>query len=165
MSTNPFSCGGQVDSLDDTVRLKIKSIDGKEVICGPFDNLDVEELIKHCQPAPFGDLKTQQTVFDPSVRVAFECDASKLVASSDSNPQIELGRLVSSLSKTLREIFFQDKDTYVQLLPYKLNVYSPGGFFKQHVDAPTDPEKMVGTLVLCLPTPHKGLAIALKEFS
>ena len=38
---------------------------------------------------------------------------------------------------------------------YKLNVYSGGGFFKSHVDSPSGNE-MIGTLVLCLPSPHKG---------
>jgi hypothetical protein len=32
------------------------------------------------------------------------------------------------------------------LKPYKLNIYGPGGFFKGHVDTPTNPEQMIGTL-------------------
>ena len=38
---------------------------------------------------------------------------------------------------------------------YKVNVYSEGGFFKPHADSPSGDE-MIGTLVLCLPSPHKG---------
>ena len=38
---------------------------------------------------------------------------------------------------------------------YKVNVYSEGGFFKPHADSPCGDE-MIGTLVLCLPSPHKG---------
>ena len=44
---------------------------------------------------------------------------------------------------------------YEKLDPYKVNVYNEGGFFKPHADSPSGDE-MIGTLVLCLPTPHKG---------
>ena len=40
----------------------------------------------------------------------------------------------------------------VELVPYKLNVYGPGGFFKGHVDTPTNSKKMIGTLVVALPS-------------
>lgn len=38
---------------------------------------------------------------------------------------------------------------------YKLNMYSKGGFFQPHVDSPAEDE-MIGTLVVCLPSYHKG---------
>jgi hypothetical protein len=37
----------------------------------------------------------------------------------------------------------------------KLNIYGPGGFFKSHVDA-AHSANQVGTVVVCLPSPHKG---------
>ena len=37
----------------------------------------------------------------------------------------------------------------------KLNIYGKGGFFKPHVDSPSS-DSMIGTLVICLPSPHKG---------
>lgn len=43
----------------------------------------------------------------------------------------------------------------VKLDPYKVNVYGEGGFFKPHVDNPSD-HNMIGSLVICLPSPHKG---------
>jgi hypothetical protein len=44
----------------------------------------------------------------------------------------------------------------VSLQPYKINIYGEGGFFKRHVDTPREVEKMIGTLVVCLPSKHEG---------
>jgi hypothetical protein len=44
----------------------------------------------------------------------------------------------------------------ISLLPYKINVYGEGGFFKRHVDSPRDVKNMIGTLVVCLPSEHEG---------
>ena len=37
-----------------------------------------------------------------------------------------------------------------------LNVYGPGGYFKQHKDAPVSGDKSFGTLVLGLPSQFRG---------
>lgn len=45
----------------------------------------------------------------------------------------------------------------IYLVPYKVNVYGVGGFFKPHVDTPTvDAARMVGTVVVALPTAFEG---------
>jgi predicted 2-oxoglutarate/Fe(II)-dependent dioxygenase YbiX len=45
----------------------------------------------------------------------------------------------------------------VDFVPCKLNVYGPGGFFKAHVDTPAiDAAKMLGTVVICLPSKFEG---------
>lgn len=51
-------------------------------------------------------------------------------------------------------------------VPYKLNVYGKGGFFKSHVDSPTEPG-MIGTVVVALPSEHEGgeLIVDKKEIS
>jgi hypothetical protein len=56
------------------------------------------------------------------------------------------------LKEKIEKDFIRDK---VKLHFYKLNVYGKGGFFKPHVDTPVHPSLMVGTLVVCLPTPHQ----------
>ena len=43
----------------------------------------------------------------------------------------------------------------VKLHPYKVNIYGEEGFFKPHVDNPSD-HNMMGTLVICLPSSHKS---------
>ena len=53
----------------------------------------------------------------------------------------------------------------VQLKPYKINVYGPGGFFTEHVDTPIDPVAMIGTVVVCLPSEHKGTLKMMSGFS
>ena len=44
---------------------------------------------------------------------------------------------------------------HIDLKRNKLNIYRKGGFFKSHVDTPSH-DNMIGTLVVCLPSPHKG---------
>lgn len=39
-----------------------------------------------------------------------------------------------------------------------MNIYQKGGFFKSHVDTPKG-GNMIGSLVICLPCPHKGGAL------
>ncbi len=45
---------------------------GKMVKSWPLDKVVVEELLPFCSAAAFGDLKTQTTVVDPSVRLAYD---------------------------------------------------------------------------------------------
>jgi len=45
-------------------------------------------------------------------------------------------------------------------VPYKLNVYGPGGFFKPHVDTPSlSAARMIGTAVVVLPCAFSGGAL------
>ena len=44
----------------------------------------------------------------------------------------------------------------------QLNVYCEGDFFKSHIDTPHGTD-MLGTLVLCLPSPHTGGALTIKH--
>lgn len=51
--------------------------------------------------------------------------------------------------------FEQEKSRKVYAELYKLNCYSPGGFFKSHKDTPRA-ANMLGSLVVNLPTVHSG---------
>ena len=44
----------------------------------------------------------------------------------------------------------------------QLNVYCEGDFFKSHIDTPHGTD-MLGTLILCLPSPHTGGALTVKH--
>ncbi|RYY34179.1 hypothetical protein EON62_03520, partial [archaeon] len=73
-----FACGGTVTKENDiptrttTYHLQVLQ-DGKVVKAWPLSELlPVEEILPFCSLAGFGDLKTQTTVVDPSVRTAFE---------------------------------------------------------------------------------------------
>ena len=145
-----FCCGGSLRPSDmEKWVLKVKPTNSEadkdhwEEFKLP--NLSLDELLKYCNPAPFGDLKEMKTVLDPQVRLAYEIESARF----------QMYRFPGDLSI---EAHIEDKLTpgrRVDLKPYKVNVYGEGGFFKPHVDSPSD-DNMIGTLVVCLPSPHKG---------
>ena len=122
-------------------------------LCGPLTHADVTSVLASCVPSGYGDLATQTTRVDASVRSAHEC----------AFPNASLGSCVGNAftvfnekceftrEKLLRESWgvLQPRATHT-LVPLKLNVYTPGGHFAPHVDTPTA-ENMVGTLVVSVP--------------
>ena len=146
--------------MDTVLKVKPTTSETEEENWKEFElsNLSLEELLEYCNPAPFGDLKEMKTVLDTEVRLAHEVESERF--------QIGREHVFESTSRMIsdypgsRSIEEHIEDTltpgrYVKLNRYKLNVYSEGGFFKPHVDSPSGDE-MIGTLVLCLPSPHKG---------
>jgi hypothetical protein len=120
------------------------------------------DVLPHCTPAGFGDLRARATMLDESVRRASECRS----------PAFELVQLVqgsggktSSFSGSCAPpSFLEDIAEAITvgllprgfcLRPHKLNVYGPGGHFAPHVDTPTDP-RMAGSLVVSLPCAFDG---------
>ena len=86
-----------------------------------------------------------KTVLDTEVRLVYEIEAARF-------------KVHRSPGMMHIQAHIEDKLTpgrYVKLDPYKVNVYGEGGFFKAYVDNPSD-HNMIGTLVLCLPSAHKG---------
>ena len=120
---------------------------GQDNWSGEFalSNLPLDEFLEYCNPAPFGDITEMKTVLDPEVRLAYE---------------IESARFKVHRSPGMMQIRAHIDDKLapgrcVKLDPYKVNIYGEGGFFKPYVDNPSD-HNMIGTLVICLPSPHKG---------
>lgn len=155
----PFALGGTVEIPDNSsYSLFIQSKDD-QVPCGEICNLDYEKILEYCSVAPFGDLKTLATVVDTNVRNAFELEASKIIWKRYDSWNKAYERVTYSLSmfdSILFSIQRQFGDNTLTLVPYKLNIYKTGGFFKQHVDTPTDGEKMIGSLVVCFPSKFQG---------
>lgn len=133
---------------------------------GSLTSLPVDTLLQFCQPAPFGDLETMQTVLDPNVRIAMEMKAENFKFGFETNPQKrqKTGRrywdeepqevhFLHYIRSVVETELLQGRDVILE--PYRLNIYGVGGFFKPHVDTPVDPERMVGTVVVCLPSAHK----------
>lgn len=132
---------------------------------------DATKMIPFCNIAPFGDLKTGQTVVDDTVRKAWECnivqDRIRLVEWDTISDKVNK---VSYLTRSdridsqfsfisqglLRDLQKQFNSEKLVLKPYKMNIYDENGFFKGHVDTPTDAKSMIGTLVVCLPSFHQG---------
>eukprot|EP00026_Physarum_polycephalum_P003231 Phypoly_transcript_03241.p1 GENE.Phypoly_transcript_03241~~Phypoly_transcript_03241.p1 ORF type:complete len:534 (+),score=98.64 Phypoly_transcript_03241:111-1712(+) len=115
--------------------------------CGDCASLSLDTITPLCTPAPFGDLATMKTVFDPNVRIALECNASKFKF-------MDCRHMINTIMLYLKKTMWEDR--YLDIEPYKLNVYEKGGFFKPHVDTPVNARTMVGTLVICLPVAHTG---------
>lgn len=63
----PFSFGGSFVPRQNELHLAFNTKKkGQWIRAGNLMNLDINALIDNCEPAPFGDLHTQQTILDPS---------------------------------------------------------------------------------------------------
>lgn len=66
------------EPLDLDASMFVQAGPQKWVSVGKFTGLDLELLQKHAQPSSFGDLKTNKTTYDESVRIAMEIKADQL---------------------------------------------------------------------------------------
>uniref|UniRef100_A0A6B2L5S8 Fe2OG dioxygenase domain-containing protein n=1 Tax=Arcella intermedia TaxID=1963864 RepID=A0A6B2L5S8_9EUKA len=66
----------------------------------------------------------------------------------------------TSILGTIKRFLAPHGDVQVQL--YRLNIYEEGGFFKSHVDTPLN-HFMFGSLVINLPTAHKGGELIVRQ--
>jgi len=149
----PFIVHREMDSLAHFVYIKEDkfgrqhdSIAVNSTSAIPLPKSAAELISRFCQPSSYGDLKTQTTKIDPSVRLAYEIVGDSLMLSDEAMALFNEIReeVVSNLYPGM-EISFQLN---------KLNVYPPGGMFKMHVDTPRP--GMVGTLVVELPYFYEG---------
>lgn len=126
---------------------------------------DPDTLWAMGKQSAYGDLKTMKTTFDTNVRNAREISLPKsnssspsdlFNASSDAIKSIELTQQAKNLlNESVREI--SEKMFGGQELGYeinKINLYGPGGHFKEHIDTPRD--GVVGSLVVRLPYLYDG---------
>lgn len=106
-----------------------------------LSDLSNDELLKYADKSTYGDLKTNTTVYDPKVRTAYEIKSTNIIFSESLRNKLEL--LESKVSK---ELYFRRK---IKFKLNKLNIYTKGGFFKEHVDTPK--LNNIGTFVIVLP--------------
>lgn len=153
-----FAMRGVIENYGETINLDI----GEKSM--PVLNLDIDEIMssKYMYPAPYGDIRTQKTVVNSNVRTAFQCNSehfefisTKPAKRCRSRGKVYVPGFLEGIKHHLNEKLFRD-DQVKNLVPYRLNVYGEGGFFKAHVDTPKDPARMIGSLVVCLPTKHTG---------
>lgn len=105
----------------------------------------LQGLVSAARPSAFG--KGQQTVLDPSVRVAKELTAAEFTV--DLDPQAE------GLLEQVRMSLVPEASA-VRAELYKMNLMTAGGFFKAHKDTPRGGETCFGTLVVVLPVQFQG---------
>ena len=123
----------------------------------------------HCNPAAYGDVETQTTVINPDVRTAYSCDDIQILSPvcEHQNGNIILKEYVDH--ELLEEIKYACLRNFfigygnISLVPHKLNIYGPGGFFKSHKDTPCNPEKPIGTIVIMLPNDHQGGDLVIED--
>ena len=185
-----FAVGGQEsasfynsDGVTTTAQLEVME-DGKVVKAWALNKpLPVDELLPYCTTAGFGDLKTQTTVVDASVRAAVELPSDAYAALHDAPiaPRVTFRVVNVKAAKdgtdrckrvpgrpkfvtTVQEAVHNKLvSANFAMIPYKLNVYGAGGFFKPHVDTPTvDSAHMVGTVVVALPSAFEGGALSVR---
>ena len=64
----------------------------------------------------------------------------------------------------IKQVLMPNTDKEILAEEDKVNLYTEGGFFKEHKDTPRSKE-MFGSLVLCLPSPFTGGQLAIKHKS
>ena len=133
-----------------------------------YESFTLEECISDrflsfAKQAPYGDLHTEQTVINTDVRDAWEIAAGEWEFVCQYRGQYSFpsrNALKNIISDEIsRQLAFGAR---VKLVPYKINIYKPGGHFAGHVDTPSD-AKMLGTLILALPTGYEGGELKIQD--
>ena len=123
------------------------SIKEKGEIRLPVSATRAKQLAALASPAPFG--RGQDTLLDPLVRDVGEIPARKLALDRRAWNRA----LIPALDE-MREALGLPAGRLTARVD-KLLVYGPGQFFKPHRDTERN-DDMIGTLVVVLPSPHKG---------
>lgn len=172
-SNSVFCCGGNVRIQDEDVedfilKVKPKSDSENEEEWKEFslNNILPEELLKYSNPSQFGDLRKMKTVFDPEVRLAHEIETDRFdfgyvsKGSTDRFVQSDLLPGNFSIDYHIEEELVPGRR--ICLKRNKLGIYGKDGFFKSHVDTPSH-KNMIGTLIVCLSSPHKGGELVIRH--
>lgn len=128
----------------DGVSLTYKGLSTNCITFPCHDKIGLADLYHSGQRAMFGI--GDKDVMDVTYRSAKKLDPSSFTL--DFCPC--KSEITSHISSNLFNV-----PTGVRAELYKVNVYGPGDFFKEHVDTPRSTD-MFGTLLVCLPTDHKG---------
>lgn len=129
-------------------------VDGVGILSFPVPKVQIQQLIQHATRAPYG--RGEATILDESVRKVWQLSPEK----------VRIGG--KSWSKSFQHIMehvtaglgFAGVEVSAEL--YKLLVYDTGGFFTAYRDT----EKtagMFGTLVVTLPSVHRGGALIVRH--
>ena len=122
-------------------------INGIDEIGFPINATQIKDIIKVAHKAPFG--KGSQTILDPTVRSAWEIDASEITFMNPKWKQF----IASIIEKVKPDLGIEKHSVSANL--YKLLIYEEGGFFLAHKDSEKE-KGMFGTLIIGLPSKHAG---------
>jgi hypothetical protein len=128
-------------------------IDGIGELSYPINEMQARSIISVAHKAPYG--KGHDTILDINVRSAWEIDGNKLVFEGD-----EWNGLLTKILKSVQnDLGIEDYMVEAQI--YKLLVYEKGDFFLTHKDSEKE-KGMFGTLVISLPSKHKGAELLVR---
>lgn len=122
-------------------------VDDVGEVAFPVNAVQVKILVKVAHPAPFG--KGSKTIVDTSVRKVWEIDADKLTFKGKQWAAL-LDKMIATIKTDLGLDGYQ-----VSAHLYKLLINEKGGFVLPHKDSEKE-KGMFGTLVVGLPSKHKG---------
>jgi hypothetical protein len=119
----------------------------------PLDNVvddSIKNLINTCNPACYGH--GNKLCCDETVRKAYCMKKDEFNTNLDIHAQ--------SLLKCISETLITENDLICSR--DKLNIYTKGGHFKTHKDTLVN-DKMIGSLVICLPSYFEGGELVLEK--
>jgi hypothetical protein len=129
-------------------------VDGTGVLSFPLPEAQVRDLIAQASLAPYG--RGEETLLDTSVRKVWQITPDKVRIGGKSWPQT----FESILSQVSAGLGCERAAVSAEL--YKLLVYDRGAFFVSHRDT-EKAEGMFGTLVIGLPSAHRGGELVLRH--
>ena len=122
----------------------------------PLKEPTIRQLIEKARQSPYG--RGSETLVDTSVRNTWELDAAQLDMTTSISDQWT--KTVASACEWVAARLGIPVPVKAEL--YKMLIYEKGAMFKPHTDTEKIPG-MFGTLVICLPSDHKGGDLVLKH--
>src|SRR5690349_11727843 len=122
-------------------------IEGVGTISFPLPEVQARDIIRQAERAPYG--KGEQTLVDPKIRKVWQVAPSQIRLSGTAWP----ATFETILAQVTQGLGCQQAPVTAEL--YKLLLYDAGGFFVSHRDTEKT-EGMFGTLVIVLPSLHRG---------
>lgn len=119
----------------------------------PINELQARALISVAHKAPYG--KGHETIMDPTVRSAWEIDGSELKFQGQDWADL-MDKILKNVQKDLGI-----EDFTIEAQIYKLLIYEKGDFFLTHKDSEKE-KGMFGTLIIALPSNHKGAELIVR---
>lgn len=113
----------------------------------PLSDVQAKEIIKQCSQAPYG--KGEETIIDRDVRRVWQLEPKQF---DFNNPEWEI-KIKKILKEIQNQLGLESKKISSEL--YKLLIYEKDDFFVSHRDT-EKADNMFGTLVIVLPSKHKG---------
>lgn len=132
-------------------------LDNAKKIDFPFPSqAELQRLYDIAQPASFG--RGSEAVLDPTYRSARTLTTEMFAINLKPDR-----RLLDQIEQLMFTEGDAESSVHVQAVLYRVNIYGPGDFFKEHKDTPQPGTGHFGSLVFCLPTDFEGGAFMLRD--